>query len=186
IISFMSTEFGLTLTLAGVTGIIMSIGVSLDSNVVYYEHLREDMRSGRTLRSSVERSFDTAWSTILKADGASLLGAALLYWLAVGPVRGFAFFLALSTVLELITSYYFMRPAVYLSTDTNLCRSRPAAFGLPHDVEVSEPAPRTVSRPSSRGRPGSGDRPTTASRSSRAERAATGATVSATATTTSE
>jgi hypothetical protein len=128
---------------------------------VYYEHLREDIRSARTLRSAVERSFETAWGTILKADGASLLGAALLYVLAVGPVRGFAFFLGLSTVLELITSYYFMRPAVFLSTNTSLCRTRPAWFGLPHDIQVAEPPPTTMARPSRR-RPGEGrPRPTT-------------------------
>jgi preprotein translocase subunit SecD len=160
IISTLSATAGLALTLAGVTGIIVSIGVSLDSNVVYYEHLREDIRSGRTLRSSVERSFGTAWGTILKADGASLLGAALLYWLAVGPVRGFAFFLALSTILELITSYFFMRPAVFLCSRTKLCQTRPGYFGLPHDIAVAETAPSgVVSRPSRRGRPSGAPRP---------------------------
>jgi preprotein translocase subunit SecD len=171
IISFMSAQVGLALTLAGVMGIIMSIGVSLDSNVVYYEHLREDIRSGRTLRSAVERSFETAWGTILKADGASLLGAALLYLLAVGPVRGFAFFLGLSTVLELITSYYFMRPAVYLSTNTKLCRTKPGLFGLPHDVQVVEPSSTTISRPSRRGRPGAGDTRAPTARPARADTA---------------
>jgi preprotein translocase subunit SecD len=153
IISYLGVSAGLALTLAGVTGIIMSIGVSLDSNVVYYEHLREDVRAGRTLRSAVDRSFGTAMGTILKADGASLLGAVLLYWLAVGPVKGFAFYLGLSTVLELLASYYFMRPVVYLSTNTKLCRTRPAWFGLPHDTVVTEPAPSSLPRPSRRGRP---------------------------------
>jgi hypothetical protein len=109
------------------------------------------------LRTSVERSFSTAWGTILKADGASLLGAALLYWLAVGPVRGFAFFLALSTILELVTSYFFMRPVVYLCSLTKLCQRRPGWFGLPHDIAVAETAPSsTISRPSRRGKSASG------------------------------
>ena len=65
-------HLGLALTLAGITGIIVSIGVSLDSNVVYYEHLKEDVRAGRTIRASVDKSFVSAWSTILAADVASL------------------------------------------------------------------------------------------------------------------
>lgn len=134
IVTFLGATAGLSLTLAGVTGIIVSIGVSLDSNVVYYEHLREDMRNGRTIRSAVDRSFHASFSTILKANGASILGATLLYFLAVGPVRGFAFFLGLSTVLDLITSYFFMRPVVFLTTSAKLCHNRPALFGLPHDA----------------------------------------------------
>jgi preprotein translocase subunit SecD len=158
IISYLGATAGLALTLAGVTGIIVSIGVSLDSNVVYYEHLREDVRAGRTLRSAVDRSFGTAMGTILKADGASLLGAALLYWLAVGPVRGFAFYLGLSTLLELLASYYFMRPVVFLMSNTALCRRRPAFFGLPPEQTVAEPATTTRPRPSRAGR-GGGSRP---------------------------
>ena len=133
IVTFLGATAGLSLTLAGVTGIIVSIGVSLDSNVVYYEHLREDLRNGRTIRSAVDRSFHASFSTILKANGASILGATLLYFLAVGPVRGFAFFLGLSTVLDLITSYFFMRPVVFLATGAKLCHTRPALFGLPYD-----------------------------------------------------
>lgn len=142
IVTFLGTSAGLSLTLAGITGIIVSIGVSLDSNVVYYEHLREDVRNGRTIRSAVDRSFHASFSTILKANGASILGAALLYFLAVGPVRGFAFFLGLSTVLDLITSYFFMRPVVFLTTSAKLCHTRPALFGLPYDAANREDAVR--------------------------------------------
>ena len=138
IVTWLGTSAGLSLTLAGVTGIIVSIGVSLDSNVVYYEHLREDVRNGRTIRSAVDRSFHASFSTILKANGASILGAALLYFLAVGPVRGFAFFLGLSTVLDLVTSYFFMRPVVFLTTSAKLCHTRPAFFGLPYDAANRE------------------------------------------------
>ena len=86
-------HLGLAITLAGLTGIVVSIGVSLDSNVVYYEHLKEDVRSGRTIRASVDKSFVSAWRTIVAADGASVLGAVLLWYLTVGAVRGFAFYL---------------------------------------------------------------------------------------------
>ncbi len=95
IVSWLGETRGLALTLAGITGIIVSIGVTVDSYVVYFERLKDDVRLGRTLRSSAEKSFKGAYRTILAADGASLIGALLLYWLTVGSVRGFAFFLAL-------------------------------------------------------------------------------------------
>jgi preprotein translocase subunit SecD len=131
IISYLGVNNGLALTLAGITGLIVSIGVSVDSNVVYYEHIKEDVRGGRTIRSATDKSFVTAWSTIVKADVSSLIGASLLWWLTVGPVRGFAFYLGLSTVLDLIASYFFMRPAVKRATQSGLASRRPKLFGLP-------------------------------------------------------
>lgn len=122
---------GLALTLAGVTGIIVSIGVSVDSNVVFYEHIKEDVRNGRTLRSAAERSFPGAWKTIVKADTASLIAAGLLYFLAVGPVRGFAFYLGLSTLLDLVASWFFMRPAVGALLQSESALSHPGRFGMP-------------------------------------------------------
>ncbi|CAM8644027.1 SecD Preprotein translocase subunit SecD [Acidimicrobiia bacterium] len=116
IISWLGTNNGLALTLAGITGIIVSIGVSLDSNVVYYEHLKEDINNGRSIRSATDKSFVSAFSTIVKADVASLIGAGLLWWLTVGPVRGFAFYLGLSTMLDLLTSWAYMRPVVKFVT----------------------------------------------------------------------
>lgn len=151
VIAYLGESAGLALTLAGVTGIIVSIGVSLDSNVVYYEHLREDIRNGRTVRSAVDKSFDSAWGTILKADGASVLGAALLYWLAVGPVRGFAFYLGLSTLLDLLSSYFYLRPVVGLATSSKAAHRHPAAFGLPLSIGAESGA-AVPSRPSKRGR----------------------------------
>ncbi|HVN49966.1 MAG TPA: protein translocase subunit SecD [Acidimicrobiales bacterium] len=133
-------HLGLALTLAGITGIIVSIGVSLDSNVVYYEHLKEDVRAGRTIRASVDKSFASAWSTIVAADFASIIGAALLYYLTVGAVRGFAFYLGLSTILDLITSYCYMRPAVAIATRSKMCQEHPHRFGLPSPDDVAEMA----------------------------------------------
>ena len=130
IISWLGTNNGLALTLAGITGIIVSIGVSLDSNVVYYEHLKEDIVHGRSLRSATDHSFVSAFSTIVKADVASLIGAALLWWLTVGPVRGFAFYLGLSTALDLLTSWAYMRPVVRLATRSKLA-GRASLLGLP-------------------------------------------------------
>lgn len=131
IISFLGESQGLALTLAGITGIIVSIGVSVDSNIVYFEHLREDVRNGRTLRTAVNKAFPVAFSTIVKADVASLIGAGLLYFLTVGAVRGFALYLGIATLLDLFATYFFMGPAVrWLSTRPNIAGS-PSLIGIP-------------------------------------------------------
>lgn len=147
IISWLGASNGLALTLAGITGIIVSIGVSLDSNVVYYEHLKEDINHGRSIRSSTDKSFVSAFSTIVKADVASLIGAALLWWLTVGPVRGFAFYLGLSTALDLLTSWAYMRPAVKLATRSKALLSRPWLLGLPAEKSQERGNQKSVNRP---------------------------------------
>jgi len=105
---------GLALSLAGATGIIVSVGVTVDSYVVYFERLKDEIRGGKSIRSSVDRGFTRAYRTILAADLVSLIGAVVLYLLSVGAVRGFAFFLGLSTLLDLLTAYMFTRPMVVL------------------------------------------------------------------------
>ena len=119
IVSWLGETRGLSLSLAGATGIIVSVGVTVDSYVVYFERLKDEIRSGKTIRTSVDRGFTRAFRTILAADLVSFIGAALLYILTVGPVRGFAFFLGLSTLLDVFTAYFFTRPMV-----TFLGRSR--------------------------------------------------------------
>jgi preprotein translocase subunit SecD len=114
VISYMGEAVGLTLTLAGVTGLIVSVGITVDSYVVYFERLKDEVRAGRTVRSSVDRAFVQSFRTIVAADLVSLIGAAVLYFLAIGQVRGFAFYLGLSTLLDLIIGYFFMHPAVSL------------------------------------------------------------------------
>jgi preprotein translocase subunit SecD len=109
---WLGSSIGLTLTLSGVTGIIVSVGITVDSYVVYFERLKDEVRSGKTIRSSLDRGFARSFRTILAADLVSLIAAALLYWLAVGSVRGFAFFLGLSTLLDVFVSYFFMHPVV--------------------------------------------------------------------------
>jgi preprotein translocase subunit SecD len=113
------SSYGVTLTLAGVTGIVVSVGVTVDSYVVYFERLKDEIRAGKTIRSSVDRGFKRAFRTILAADISSFIGASLLFWLTVGPVRGFALLLGLSTLLDVVVSYFFTRPMVAL-----LARSR--------------------------------------------------------------
>ena len=100
--------------LAGVTGLIVSIGITVDSYIVYFERLKDEARAGRSIRSSVDRGFRSAWRTVLAADTVSLLAAVLLYLIAVGDVRGFAFFLGLSTLMDIFITWYFTRPLVIL------------------------------------------------------------------------
>jgi preprotein translocase subunit SecD len=108
--------FGITivLSLAGVTGIIVSVGITVDSYIVYFERMKDELRAGATVRSSVDRSFTRSFRTIVAADLVSLLGALVLYVLAIGSVRGFALFLMISTILDLFVAYFFMHPVVSL------------------------------------------------------------------------
>ncbi len=112
VISYLGASRGLALSLAGVTGLIVSVGITVDSYIVYFERLKDEIRRGRSVRSAVDRGFSQAFRTILTADTAAFIGAALLYVLTVGPVRGFALFLGLSTILDVIVAYFFTRPLV--------------------------------------------------------------------------
>lgn len=123
IISWLSKTNGLALTLSGTAGIIVSIGVTVDSYVVFFERLKDDVQSGRTLKNSAQRGFESAWRTILAADTVSLIGALVLWWLTVGSVRGFAFFLGLSTLTDIVVSYFYTRPTVLLLSRTRFLNS---------------------------------------------------------------
>jgi preprotein translocase subunit SecD len=121
-----------TVTLAGVVGIVVSIGISLDSSIVFFETIKEDVRNGAGLRASVDRSFSSAYATIVKADMSSLIGAGVLYWLSVGPVRGFAFYLGVATLLDLVSAYFFLRPGVMVLSRSSQ-GEHPRRFGIPVD-----------------------------------------------------
>ena len=112
VVSYLSSQHGLTLTLAGVTGIIVSVGVTVDSYVVYFERLKDEVRSGRTVRSSLEVGFARSFRTIVAADLVSLIGAGVLYVFATSSVKGFALFLGISTAMDLLLAYTFMHPMV--------------------------------------------------------------------------
>lgn len=105
---------GFTLTLAGIAGAIVAIGVTADSFIVYFERVRDEMREGRSLRTAVETGWIRARRTILIADFVSLIAAVLLYFFAVGGVRGFAFTLGLTTVIDLIIIFVFTKPALVI------------------------------------------------------------------------
>jgi preprotein translocase subunit SecD len=138
IISFLGRTSGLALSLAGVTGIIVSIGVTVDSYVVFFERLKDEVRAGRTVRASVDRGFKRAFRTILIADTSAFIGAAVLYLLTVGPVRGFAFFLGLSTLLDILVAWFFTRPLVaVLGRRRTFTSSR---LGVARGLGMSEPS----------------------------------------------
>jgi preprotein translocase subunit SecD len=103
-------QIGFALSLAGIAGFIVSIGITADSFVVYFERLKDEVREGRTLRSATPRAWVRARRTILSADAVSFLAAAVLYVLAIGDVKGFAFTLGMSTVLDLVVVFLFTHP----------------------------------------------------------------------------
>jgi preprotein translocase subunit SecD len=105
---------GFTLTLAGIAGFIVAIGITADSFVVFFERLKDEVKDGRTIRSAVPRAWVRARRTILSADAVSFIAAAVLYLLAAGPVKGFAFTLGMSTLIDLLVVFLFTHPLVTL------------------------------------------------------------------------
>lgn len=136
VISLLSSTNGLALSLAGIAGIIVSIGVTVDSYVVFFEKLKDELKSGRTLKNSAERGFKSAWKTILAADIVSLIGAFTLWYLTVGSVRGFAFFLGLSTLCDIIIAWFFTRPAMLLLARTKRFQ-RGRIFGIDNTINAT-------------------------------------------------
>jgi preprotein translocase subunit SecD len=114
---------GFTLTLAGIAGAIVAIGITADSFIVYFERVRDEAREGRSLRSAVESGWLRARHTIIVADMVSILAAVLLYFFAVGGVRGFAFTLGLTTLVDLIVVFIFTKPIVTLIARMNFFAS---------------------------------------------------------------
>ncbi|MCP3974360.1 MAG: protein translocase subunit SecD [bacterium] len=142
IISLMSRFQGTTLTLAGVTGIIVSIGITSDSYIVFFERIKEEHRRGRPLRTAVDHGFSRALHTILTADTVTFVGSILLWILAIGPVKGFAITLGIATVIDVIVAYFFTRPAAALLVRSRLGEggwfSIRAASGRSKDEIVAE------------------------------------------------
>ncbi len=109
-----SKTIGLTLTLAGVAGAIVAVGITADSFIVYFERIRDELRDGRSLRQACDSGWVRARRTLLAADFVTLLAAVVLYFLSIGSVRGFAFILGLTTVIDLIIAFWFTHPIVVL------------------------------------------------------------------------
>ena len=123
-LAYLSKTNGLALSLSGIAGIIVSIGIAVDSYIVFFERLKDELASGRTLRNSAQRSFEGAWRTVLIADSVSFLAAAVLWWLTVGSVRGFAFFLGLATLADVMIVWFFTRPAMLLLARSKFMATR--------------------------------------------------------------
>ncbi len=133
LIVFLGDRIGFTLTLAGVAGVIVSIGITADSFIVYFERLRDEVREGRTLRGAVETGWVRARRTILAADAVSLIAAVVLYVVSVGGVRGFAFTLGLTTIVDVFVVFLFTKPMVTLLSRTEF-------FGGGHKWSGLDPA----------------------------------------------
>jgi preprotein translocase subunit SecD len=120
IVIVMGDLMGFTLTLAGIAGLIVAIGISADTYVVFFERLKDEVRDGKTLRTSVDRGWQRSFHTLVSANAVSFAAALILYLLAIGPVRGFAFTLGLATLIDFFAAWFFARPAVSLLTRTRL------------------------------------------------------------------
>lgn len=115
---YVSRSTNYALSLAGATGIIVAIGLAVDSYVVFFERLRDELRSGRSVRNATPRSFARSWRTIVSANVMALAAALVLFWLSVGSVRGFALYLGLTTVCNLGVYFFFARPLAILLSRT--------------------------------------------------------------------
>ena len=131
-IDYLSGLIGYRLSLAGIAGIIVSIGVTADSFIVYFERVRDELRDGRTLPAAVEHGWSRARRTILASDSVSFLAALVLYLTAVGNVKGFAFTLGLTTIVDLIVVMLFTHPMLGILAQTKF-------FGQGHRLSGLDP-----------------------------------------------
>ena len=129
VLVLLGRSIGFTLDLAGVAGFIVSIGITADSFVIFFERLKDEVREGRSFRAAVPRGWTRARRTILSADGVSFLASAVLYLLAIGDVKGFAFTLGMSTILDLVVVFLVTHPLVVLAAQSRVFSS-PTWSGL--------------------------------------------------------
>jgi preprotein translocase subunit SecD len=126
----LSKTIGLTLTLAGVAGAIVAIGITADSFIVYFERIRDEIRDGKSLRQACDSGWVRARRTLLAADFVSILAAVILYLLSVGSVRGFAFVLGLTTLIDVMVAFWFTHPVVVLLGRSKFMQSGSRWTGL--------------------------------------------------------
>ncbi len=132
IITYLSNQQGFRLSLAGVAGLVISIGVIADSFIVYFERIRDELRDGRSVDGAVEAGWKRAWRTIVISDVINFIAAIVLFVLAVGNVRGFAFTLGITTVVDLIVVALFTHPMMQLMARTQF-------FGGGHPLSGLDP-----------------------------------------------
>ena len=145
VLTFLGWAYNFRLTMAGVTGVIVAIGVTADSFIVYFERIRDEVREGRPLVAAVEAGWGRARRTILAADAVNFLAAAVLYFLAASNVRGFAFTLGVTTLIDLAVVFLFTHPVVAHTRAYQVLQQWP---------QVVRPRPRTVGGQDPLRRPG--------------------------------
>ena len=160
-------EIGYRLSLAGVVGLIVAIAFTADSFIVYFERVRDEIREGRGIAAAVDHGWDRAKRTILASDAVNVIAAVVLYLLSTGGVRGFAFVLGLTTVLDLVIVFLFTHPVLQALVRTRF-------FGKGHPWSGLDPArlDRDVPAYAGRGRVRLGDERGRGARSGRAGRRA--------------
>jgi preprotein translocase subunit SecD len=126
----LGSSMGFALSLPGIAGAIVAIGVTADSFVIFFERIRDEMREGRSIKTSVESGWRKARRTIVVADAVSLLSAIVLFVLALGAVKGFAFTLGLTTILDLVIVFFFTKPLVALLVRTRFFGTGRPGSGL--------------------------------------------------------
>jgi preprotein translocase subunit SecF len=129
---------GFALTLAGVAGLIVAIGITADSSIIYFERIRDEVNLGKTVRTATSRAFKSAFRTNLAGNTVTLAAALILYFLATGPVRGFALMLGMATVLDLLILYLFTRPVVGLMANTKLMNRRNVRAAQPEPTKTAK------------------------------------------------
>jgi preprotein translocase subunit SecD len=133
LISVAGSQFGYALSLAGIAGLVISLGVTADSYIVFFERLKDEVRNGKSPRSAVQPAFKRAYRTIVAADLVTGIAAVVLYLTAVSSVRGFALTLGVATLLDLFVVWFFKRPTVFLiARNERLVNMR--GFGLTSGV----------------------------------------------------
>jgi preprotein translocase subunit SecD len=140
LIVILGEAMGFTLTLAGIAGLIVAIGITADSFIVYFERVRDEVREGRSLRAAAERGWVRARKTVVAADAVSLIAAGVLWFVSVGSVRGFAFTLGLSNAVDLIIVFLFTKPLMTLFVRTRY-------FGQGRRFSGLDPSRLGVKRP---------------------------------------
>jgi preprotein translocase subunit SecD len=129
--TYISRETNFAFTIAGATGIIVSIGVTVDTYIVFFERLKDEVRAGRTLRNAAPRAFNATWKTIFAANFVALLSSVVLFFLSVGSVRGFALYLGVTTICDVVVFWFFTRPLLFLLADTKwFDSSNPKSLGI--------------------------------------------------------
>ena len=128
----LGSSVGFALNLPGIAGAIVAIGVTADSFVIYFERIRDEVRDGRSLRTAVETGWRRARQTVLIADAVSMLSAMILFILAIGSVKGFAFTLGLTTLIDVLVVFLFTKPLMSVLARTKF-------FGGGHKLSGLDP-----------------------------------------------